>query len=263
MQLRSQGNSDSRLNRLERAIVRARLALASERLWPRLVPILSIVGLYIVLSWLGYWRLGGDWLRLGTLGLLGLALLVTLVWLARVSLPGRLDAMRRVELALGSAASAGPRPERQDFSCRQRHRRADTLGGEQARLHASLKNLRVGVPRPEMASAIRTACASRSCAPRARLCGRMGRVGDPPRRSLHSVQGRAARRDGEDRRMGRPPALYASGAGIPLAPSERAGLALSTAATGRKLRPRQATVRSACPEGSKLTVRVVSRDPAE
>ena len=66
--LRSPSSADPKLDRLERAIVRARLALASERLWPRLVPILSIVGFYIVLSWLGYWRLGGDWLRLGTLG---------------------------------------------------------------------------------------------------------------------------------------------------------------------------------------------------
>ena len=60
MQLRSQGNSDSKLHRLEQAIYRARLALGWERLWPRLVPLLSVVGLFVVLSWLGYWRIGGD-----------------------------------------------------------------------------------------------------------------------------------------------------------------------------------------------------------
>ena len=113
--------------------------------------ILSIAGLYIVLSWLGYWRLGGDWLRLGTLGLLGLALLVSVVWLARVSLPGRLDAMRRVELASGLPH----RPARglsDKISAVANDAAARTLwDAEQARLHASLENLRVGVPRPDMA----------------------------------------------------------------------------------------------------------------
>ena len=71
MPLNARQSTEGKLDRLERAIRRARLALASERLWPRLVPILSVVGVYVVLSWLGYWRLGGDWLRLGTLGVLG------------------------------------------------------------------------------------------------------------------------------------------------------------------------------------------------
>src|SRR5688572_23563498 len=89
---------DPKLARLERAIGRARLALAWESLWPRLVPLLTILGAYILLSWLGFWRIGGDWLRLGALGLLGLALLWSLFRLARLALPGRPDAMRRVEL---------------------------------------------------------------------------------------------------------------------------------------------------------------------
>src|SRR5882757_4109302 len=99
--LRARPDRSQKLERLERAIKRARLSIASERLWPRLVPILTIGGIYVVLSWLGYWRLGGDWLRLGTLGVLALALLGCLVNLARVAIPGRLEAMRRVELASG------------------------------------------------------------------------------------------------------------------------------------------------------------------
>src|SRR6185503_19266358 len=99
--VRARPERSHKLERLERAIQRARLAIASERLWPRLVPILSLGGLYVVLSWLGYWRIGGDWLRLGTLGLLGLALLAALVNLVRIALPGRFEAMRRVELASG------------------------------------------------------------------------------------------------------------------------------------------------------------------
>src|SRR3954464_10995542 len=98
---RARPESPQKLERLERAISRARLAIASERLWPRLVPVLTIGGIYVVLSWLGYWRLGGDWLRIGTLGVLGLALVLSLIQLVRVSFPGRLEAMRRVELASG------------------------------------------------------------------------------------------------------------------------------------------------------------------
>jgi hypothetical protein len=101
MPLRASRDPQNKLERLERAIARARLALGWERLWPLLVPLLSVIGAYIVLSWLGYWRLGGDWLRVGTLALLGLALLWSLVRLARVALPDRAQAMRRVEITSG------------------------------------------------------------------------------------------------------------------------------------------------------------------
>src|SRR3954451_20673748 len=99
--LRDLPESPPKIERLERAIRRGRFAIASERLWPRLVLIASIAGLYVVLSWLGYWRLGGDWLRLGTLGLLALALLWGVIQLVRVAIPDRFEAMRRVEVASG------------------------------------------------------------------------------------------------------------------------------------------------------------------
>ncbi len=141
---------DRRLDRLERAILRARLALSSERLWPRLVPILSLIGLYVVLSWFGYWRLGGDWLRLGTLILFGIALLTALFHLARIAFPGRLEAMRRVELASGlphrpaRGLTDNISPVADDWAARS------LWAAEQARLYASLKNLKAGVPRPDM-----------------------------------------------------------------------------------------------------------------
>jgi hypothetical protein len=76
MQVNSGDKSDPKLDRLERAIRRARLALGWERAWPRLVPVVSVLGLYVLLSWLGFWRLGGDWLRLGTLAVLSVVLVV-------------------------------------------------------------------------------------------------------------------------------------------------------------------------------------------
>jgi uncharacterized protein (TIGR02302 family) len=144
-------NPDPKLARLERAIGRARLALAWEALWPRLVPLLTILGAYIVLSWLGFWRIGGDWLRLGALGLLALALLGALFRLARLALPGRSDAMRRVELTSGlphrpaHGLSDRISPVANDAAARA------LWAANQARLYASLRDLRAGPPQPAMA----------------------------------------------------------------------------------------------------------------
>jgi hypothetical protein len=66
---------DAKLARLEAAITRARLALGWERLWPRLVPLLSLLGIYVALSWFGFWRVAGEWGRLGVLIVLAGAIL--------------------------------------------------------------------------------------------------------------------------------------------------------------------------------------------
>jgi len=142
--------ADSKLGRLDRAISRARLSLAVESLWPRLVPLLSVLGAFVVLSWLGYWRLGGDWLRLGSLVVLGVALLVSFGFLLRARLPARADAMRRVE----QVSELPHRPARgltDTISKVADDAPARALwAAEQARLYASLKNLRAGFPNPEM-----------------------------------------------------------------------------------------------------------------
>jgi uncharacterized protein (TIGR02302 family) len=151
MPLNARQSNEGKLDRLERAIRRARLAMASERIWPRIVPILSVVGVYVVLSWFGYWRLGGDWLRLGTVGALGLALFWSLVQLVRIAVPNRLEGMRRVELVSGL-------PHRPALGLTDKISAvADDVqakalwAAEQARLLATLENLRVGPPRPKMA----------------------------------------------------------------------------------------------------------------
>ena len=151
MALRAPRGTDDRLAPLERAIARARLALAWESLWPRLVPLLTVAGAYVVLSWFGYWRLGEDWLRVGTLAILGIALLWSLVRLARLPMPGRLDAMRRVELVSGL-----PHRPARGLTDRISPVADDTAActlweAEQRRLYASLGNLRAGAPRPAMA----------------------------------------------------------------------------------------------------------------
>jgi uncharacterized protein (TIGR02302 family) len=130
------------------AIRRARLALLWEDLWPRVAPILWLIGLYVALSWLGVWRIGGDWLRLALLAALGLALFVSLVRLAKLRGPSRLEAMRRVERVSGlphrPTIGLGDRisPVADDAAAKA------LWMANQRQLYASLMNLRVGVPRP-------------------------------------------------------------------------------------------------------------------
>ena len=247
MPLNARRNTEGKLQRLERAIHRARLAMASERIWPRLVPLLSIAGVYVVLSWLGYWRLGGDWLRIGTLGALALAVLWSLIQLVRISLPDRLEAMRRVELVSGLPH----RPARgltDKISAVADDAQAKTLwAAEQARLLATLQNLRAGPPRPAMAE--RDPYAFRFAVPVLLVVAfSIGwgewttRLGEAfmPVRVVPVVA--AARIDA----WIDPPAYTRQ---APIFLSRRTGDAATQAVTA--------------PEGSKLTVRVVSRDAAE
>jgi uncharacterized protein (TIGR02302 family) len=240
-------SAGGKLERLERAIRRARLAMASERIWPRIVPVLSIVGLYVVLSWLGYWRLGGDYLRAGTLGVLALALLVSLIQLFRIPLPKRLEAMRRVELASGLPhRPARGLADKISAVADDGHARA-LWAAEQARLLATLDNLRAGAPRPEMAKrdprAIRFAVPVLLAVAFAVGWGewttRLGEAFMPVK--IGPVVPEARIDAWID-----PPAYTRQ---APIFLSRRTGDA--------------ATQPVNVPEGSKLTVRVVSRDPAE
>ena len=247
MQLRAQGNSDSKLHRLEQAIYRARLALGWERLWPRLVPLLSVVGLFVVLSWLGYWRIGGDPLRLGTLALLAVALLWSLTKLVRFPIPDRLEGMRRVELLSGLPH----RPARglaDKISPVADDAAAQALwAASQARLYASLKDLRAGAPRPALVE--RDPNALRFAVPVLLVLAfavgwnewfaRLGEAFSP---------------------IAPPPAVVAAriDAWIDPPPYTRQAPVFLSRRTGEA-----ANEPVSVPEGSKLSIRVVSREPAQ
>jgi uncharacterized protein (TIGR02302 family) len=246
MPLRARPSADRKLSRLDRAIRRARLSLAVEGFWPRLVPIISIVGAYVVLSWLGYWRLGGDWLRLGTLAVLGLALLVALYRLVRVDLPGRAEAMRRVE----RVSDLPHRPARglsDTISPVADDAAAQALwAAEQARLYASLKNLRAGTPRPAMAA--RDPNAFRFAVPVLLVLAFAVGWGEWTTRLGEAFMPFA---------VAKPPVAARIDAWIdPPAYTHQAPVFLSRRAD-------VATEPVSVPEGSKLSVRVVSRDPTE
>ena len=191
--------------------------------------------------------MAGDWLRLGTLALLGLALLWFLIALARVALPGRIEAMRRVELVSGLPH----RPARgltdkisrvaDDASARA------LWAADQARLRASLNALRAGTPKPEMAArdpiglrfAVPVLIALSFAVGWGEWTTRIGEAFSPVSVAPPAV---AARIDA----WIDPPAYTRQ---APVFLSRRAGEAAATPVS--------------VPEGSKLTVRIVSREPAE
>ncbi|MBA3518605.1 MAG: TIGR02302 family protein, partial [Rhizobiales bacterium] len=239
--------SNRKLDRLERAIRRARLALGWERLWPRLVPILSVVGLYVVLSWFGFWRLGGDWLRLSALAVLGLALLFSLARLAWLVVPGRLEAMRRVEVLSGlphrPARGLADRisPVADDGAARA------LWAANQARLYASLRNLKAGAPRPQMAErdpngfrfAVPVLLALAFAVSWGEWMTRLGEAFSPVTVAHAAIAARV------DAWIDPPPYTGQAPVFLSRRTGEVAGEPVSV------------------PEGSKLTVRVVSRQPAE
>jgi uncharacterized protein (TIGR02302 family) len=236
--------ADRKLTLLDRAIRRARLSLAVERLWPRFVPLLSVLGAFVVLSWLGYWRLGGDWVRLGTLALLGLALLAAFARLAFVSIPRRAEAMRRVE----RVSELPHRPARglsDRISPVANDAAAKALwAAEQERLYASLRNLRAGTPRPEMAA--RDPNGLRFAVPVLLVLAFAVAWGEWTTRLGEAFMPVA---------VAKPPAAARIDAWIdPPAYTRQAPIFLSRRADA-------ATAPVSVPEGSKLSVRVVSRDP--
>lgn len=148
---RRQTDTDSnRLNRLQRAIMAARAALTWETIWPRLVPVLTVLGLFVALSWLGLWRLLPDFARIAVLALFAAALLYNLSRFFRVRLPDEPKAVHRVETESGFEH----RPAsglRDTLSAVSDDPAAQALWAEhRKRQLAQMRHLRVGAPKPDM-----------------------------------------------------------------------------------------------------------------
>lgn len=140
--------------RVDRAVLRARLALGWERLWPRLVWPLGVAGLFVAVSWLGLWRAIPDGVRLALLVAFAAALVAALGRLRGWRWPDAAEGLARVEAVNG-----------------YRHRPLTTLadslppGGDGfaaalwrahvARVVAAITALRAGWPSPGLARADR------------------------------------------------------------------------------------------------------------
>ncbi|MBX9758014.1 MAG: TIGR02302 family protein [Beijerinckiaceae bacterium] len=82
---------------LDALVTRARLAVLWERLWPPLVALFVVAGVFLAVSWLGLWLYAPWWGRALGLTIFGLALLWPAWLLARVRLPSRTDALGRID----------------------------------------------------------------------------------------------------------------------------------------------------------------------
>ncbi|MEH2563425.1 TIGR02302 family protein [Bradyrhizobium sp. AZCC 2289] len=134
---------------LTQALQRAKYAIAWERAWPSLARLLSVIGLFLVVSWAGLWLTLPFVARAIGSGLFALLALGTLFPLIRFRWPTREEALRRLDRGTGI-----------------RHRPAtaltDTLAtrdpvalalwqAQRERTLASLKRIRAGLPSPRLA----------------------------------------------------------------------------------------------------------------
>jgi uncharacterized protein (TIGR02302 family) len=134
---------------LTQALQRAKYAIAWERSWPHLARLLTVVGLFLVVSWAGLWLALPFVARAVGLGLFVLSALGALFPLARFRWPSREEALSRLDRGTGI-----------------RHRPAtaltDTLATpdpvahalwqvQRQRTLASIKRIRAGLPSPRLA----------------------------------------------------------------------------------------------------------------
>ena len=135
--------------KLAQALRRAEFAIAWERSWPHLARFLTVVGLFLVLSWAGLWLVLPFIARAIGLGLFVLLALGALSPLFRFRWPTRQDALTRLDRGTGI-----------------RHRPATTLTDtlttqdpvavalwqeQRERTLASIKRIRAGLPAPRLA----------------------------------------------------------------------------------------------------------------
>src|ERR1700724_3232522 len=131
------------------ALQRAKYAIAWERCWPHLARLLTVIGLFLVVSWAGLWLAVPSVARAIGLGLFVLAVLGALFPLVRFRWPTRDEALGRLDRGSGirhrpatalTDTLATPDPVAQVLWQAQRER---TL--------ASIKRIRAGLPSPRLA----------------------------------------------------------------------------------------------------------------
>lgn len=88
-------------SRLKRTRFAVRLAIAAERLWPLVLPLLGVAALFLSVSWFGLFRLMPDWLRIAVAVLFGVAAVAALVPLRFYRRPAAAEIDRRIERANG------------------------------------------------------------------------------------------------------------------------------------------------------------------
>src|SRR6185437_17013501 len=86
---------------LTQAIQRSKYAIAWERGWPHLARLLTVIGLFLVVSWAGLWLVLPFIARAVGLGLFVVLVLVALLPMIRFRWPSRDEALSRLDRGSG------------------------------------------------------------------------------------------------------------------------------------------------------------------
>ncbi len=87
--------------RLGRTRAATYAAMATERFWPLVLPLVAVASLFLSAAWFGVFRLLPDWARIALALAFGLAALAAVLPLRRFRLPGTAEIDRRIERANG------------------------------------------------------------------------------------------------------------------------------------------------------------------
>jgi uncharacterized protein (TIGR02302 family) len=135
--------------RLGQALQRAKYAIAWERSWPHLARLLSVGGLFLVVSWAGLWLalpFVGRAIGLGLFLALGLGALFPLV---RFRWPSREEALSRLDR--GTGIRHRPATALTDTLVTQDPVAVALWQAQRERTLASIKRIRAGLPSPRLA----------------------------------------------------------------------------------------------------------------
>jgi uncharacterized protein (TIGR02302 family) len=134
--------------KLTQALQRAKYAIAWERTWPHLARLLTVIGLFLVLSWAGLWLALPSIARaigLGLFVLLAFAASLPLVWFRW---PSREQGLSRLDH--GSGIAHRPATTLTDTLSTQDPVALALWQAQRERTLASLKRIRAGLPSPRL-----------------------------------------------------------------------------------------------------------------
>ena len=139
----------SRGCKLTQALQRARYAIAWERAWPHLARLLTVVGLFLVVSWAGLWLALPFVARAIGLGLFVLLALAALFPLVRFRWPSREEGLSRLDR--GTGIRHRPATALTDTLATQDPVALALWQAQRERTLASIKRIRAGLPSPRLA----------------------------------------------------------------------------------------------------------------
>jgi uncharacterized protein (TIGR02302 family) len=133
---------------LTQALQRAKYAIAWERCWPHLARLLTVIGLFLVVSWAGLWLALPFVGRAICLGLFVLAALGALFPLIRFRWPTREEGLSRLDR--GSGIRHRPATALTDTLATQDPVAQALWQAQRERTLASIKRIRAGLPSPRL-----------------------------------------------------------------------------------------------------------------